>query len=107
MEIKLIKIGHLINRKRDGVSLETQNKLPAPEKSLEKSLERDINLNPSQTIEMPFKTTAFFSVDKDGNVVIKIVDSEGKVIRQIPPEEYIAMVRELKKAIKNLIDIEV
>ncbi len=103
MEIKLIKIGHLINRKRDAIPLEPQRKTS----TLEKSSEGDINLKPPQSIEMPFKTTAFFSVDKDGNVVIKIVDSEGKVIRQIPPEEYIAMVRELKKAIKNLIDIEV
>jgi uncharacterized FlaG/YvyC family protein len=52
-------------------------------------------------------TKAFFAVTEDENVVIKIVDSEGKLIRQIPPEEYLKMAEFLKNNNKNLFSVEV
>lgn len=50
---------------------------------------------------------AFFDIDENKNVVIKIVDSEGNLVRQIPPEEYIKMAESFKENIKNLFHIEV
>lgn len=52
-------------------------------------------------------TKAFFAVTEDESVVIKIVDEEGKLIRQIPPEEYLKMVEFLKNNHKNLFSVEV
>ncbi len=45
---------------------------------------------------------AFFSVDDNDNVVIKLVDSKGKVIKQIPAEEYLKMVKVLDENMKSL-----
>lgn len=52
-------------------------------------------------------TKAFFAVTEDKNVVIKIVDEEGNLLRQIPPEEYLKMVEFLKNNNKNLFSVEV
>lgn len=50
----------------------------------------------------PVSYKAFFEVDENKNVVIKVVDSEGRVIRQVPPEEYLKMAAAWKENIKNL-----
>ncbi len=50
---------------------------------------------------------AYFVVDEDRNIVIRVVDSEGKVVRQLPPDEYLQMMKSLKETFKNLIDVEV
>jgi uncharacterized FlaG/YvyC family protein len=55
----------------------------------------------------PVSYKAFFAVDENKNVVIKVVDSEGRVIRQMPPEEYLKMAAAWKKVIKNLFHKEV
>ncbi|MCX8030424.1 MAG: flagellar protein FlaG [Thermodesulfovibrionales bacterium] len=52
-------------------------------------------------------TKAFFAVTEDENVVIKIVDEEGNLIRQIPPEEYIKLLEFFKNYNKNLFSKEV
>ena len=49
----------------------------------------------------------FFALDENKNVVIRIVDSEGKLLRQIPPEEYLKMVEHLQNHTKNLFSVEV
>ncbi|KJR42800.1 Flagellar protein FlaG protein [Candidatus Magnetoovum chiemensis] len=49
---------------------------------------------------------AFFDVDENRNVVIKIVDSNGELIKQIPPEEYIKMSETLDESFKNLFHLE-
>ncbi|MCX7913853.1 MAG: flagellar protein FlaG [Thermodesulfovibrionales bacterium] len=48
------------------------------------------------------QTKVFFAVTENEDIVIKIVDSEGKLIRQIPPEEYLKMVESLKNACKSI-----
>ena len=53
------------------------------------------------------QTKAFFAVTEDKNVVIRIVDSEGNVLRQIPPEEYLKTAEFLKHTNKNLFSVEV
>ncbi len=50
--------------------------------------------------------SAYFAVDEHNNVVIRIVDQDGKVVRQIPPEEYLRMKEALKESIKNLLNLE-
>lgn len=50
--------------------------------------------------------SAYFAVDENNNVVIRIVDSDGNLVRQIPPEEYIRMKEALKETIKNLLNLE-
>ncbi|MEO5361126.1 MAG: flagellar protein FlaG [Nitrospirota bacterium] len=46
---------------------------------------------------------AFFAVDDDKNVVIKVTDSAGKVVRQIPAEDYLKMVKVLDENAKSLL----
>lgn len=53
------------------------------------------------------QTKAVFAVDGDKNVVVRIIDSDGKVLRQIPPEEYMATVSRLRELAKSLFDTEV
>lgn len=53
------------------------------------------------------KTKAVFEVDGNKNVIIRIFDSEGKLLRQIPSEEYIATVARLRELAKSLLDLEV
>jgi uncharacterized FlaG/YvyC family protein len=45
---------------------------------------------------------AYFAVDENKNVVIKIEDENGKVVRQIPPEEYLKMVDKIKQSAEKL-----
>ena len=52
-------------------------------------------------------TRAVFAVDGDKNVVVRIIDTDGKVLRQIPPEEYMATVARLRELSKSLFDTEV
>jgi len=50
---------------------------------------------------------AFFAIDENSRVVIRIVDSEGKIVRQIPPEEFLKAVEALKENMQHLLDREV
>lgn len=50
---------------------------------------------------------AFFAVDENKNVVIKVVDSDGNLIRQIPPEEFLKVAESLKNVTKKLLHLEV
>lgn len=45
---------------------------------------------------------AYFAVDDKDNVVIRVVDSKGKVLRQIPPEEYLKMAETMKTTSDHL-----
>ncbi len=49
-----------------------------------------------------YKYKAVFAVDKDENVVIRFIDKKGKVVRQVPPEEYLDMISKLKESTSNL-----
>ena len=58
------------------------------------------------TIEFPIQTKAVLAIDDDKNVVIQLLDKDGKVVRQMPPEDYLDMVKKLKEVIKSHYDIE-
>lgn len=62
---------------------------------------------PSVKIPEVGSTHAFFALDDKDNVVIKVVDGEGNLIMQIPPEEYIKMVKAMKDNIEHLFSKEV
>lgn len=53
-------------------------------------------------MEPPIQTRAVFAMDKDKNVTIQIIDKDGEVVRQIPPEEYIEMARKLKGEVESI-----
>ncbi|MBF0465975.1 MAG: flagellar protein FlaG [Nitrospirae bacterium] len=48
------------------------------------------------------KGKMYFAVDDNNNVVIKVEDSKGNVVSQIPPEEYIKMSKVLEEISTNL-----
>ncbi len=50
---------------------------------------------------------AFFAIDDNDNVVIRIVDEKGEVIKQIPPEEYMKMADVMREYTENLLHMEV
>ena len=58
------------------------------------------------TIEFPIQTKAVLAIDEDKNVVIQLLDKDGNVVRQMPPEDYLDMVKKLKEVIKSHYDIE-
>lgn len=45
---------------------------------------------------------AVFAVDDDKNVVIRVLDEDGKVIRQFPPEEFLEMAKNLENISKSI-----
>lgn len=49
---------------------------------------------------------AFFAVDENKNVVIRIKDAEGNVVKQIPPAEYLKMAEMLSESSKTLFHLE-
>ncbi len=65
---------------------------------------------PKETQKVEVKESlakAFFALDDNENVVIRIVDSEGRLLRQIPPEEYLKMVEYMRSYSKNIFSVEV
>ncbi len=65
-----------------------------------------LNNASESTIESPIQTKAVFAIDDNKNVVIQLLDEDGKVVQQIPPEDYLEMVKNLKKVVKSHYDIE-
>lgn len=55
-------------------------------------------------LEPPIQNRAVFAIDENRNVTIQIIDKDGKVLKQIPPEEYINMVRKLKQVTEGHFD---
>lgn len=58
------------------------------------------------TTEFPIQTKAVFAIDEDKNVVIQLLNKDGEVVRQMPPEDYFDMVKNLKAIVKSHYDIE-
>ncbi len=54
---------------------------------------------------IPADTKAVFAIDENKHVVIQLVNEEGDVIRQIPPEDYLEMLENLKIDLKSHYDI--
>ncbi|MCG6551492.1 MAG: flagellar protein FlaG [Candidatus Magnetominusculus sp. LBB02] len=76
-----------VNAKQDNVGNNTENK--AAEK------QQDEN------------GKAYFAVDADKNVVIKVTDASGKVVKQIPAEDYLQAVKVLDENAKDLLQSSV
>ncbi len=47
-----------------------------------------------------------FAVDGNNKVVLQVLDSKGKVLQQLPPEEFGPVAKELKALMKNLFSRE-
>ena len=45
-----------------------------------------------------------FRIDENDGLIVRIVDGSGKLIRQIPPEEIVALTRRMEEAIGVLFD---
>jgi uncharacterized FlaG/YvyC family protein len=41
--------------------------------------------------------TAYFAVDDKNNVVIRVIDAKGTIVKQIPPDEYLKMVKSMNE----------
>lgn len=54
-----------------------------------------------------FTLKAVFALDKEKNVVIRFLDKKGKIVRQIPPEEYINMAKKFRENVESLFSKEV
>ncbi len=97
----------------NSASLNPLNKVQKDERISQSKEVRKEDFITIQEIEKEVKTRvipaykASLALDEEKNVVIKITDSEGNLIRQIPPEEYLKMVSAWKENIKNLFHLEV
>ncbi len=50
---------------------------------------------------------AFFALDENDNVVIKVVDDKNELVKQIPPEDYLKVVNKLEENREHLFHKEV
>lgn len=74
----------------------------------DKELSTDKKVSPEELKkDAEKKNTAFFAVDDSNNVVIKIVNGKGELIKQIPPEDYLKMVEKMEKNSGKLFHKEV
>lgn len=62
---------------------------------------------PSESQDNSPELKAIFAVDDNKNVVVRLVDKNGKTIMQFPPEQLIKMSKELKLPLKNFFNKEV
>ncbi len=70
--------------------------------------DKDLEVKKLQEIsESVANYRAILEMDKDNNIIIKIMDSEGKIVRQIPPQEYIEMISAWKENVKAILHVEV
>ena len=53
-----------------------------------------------------FVNRAYFSIDDGGNIIIKVTDPKGELVRQIPPEDFIKAAEALKESFGNILDLE-
>ncbi|KJU84328.1 Flagellar protein FlaG protein, partial [Candidatus Magnetobacterium bavaricum] len=79
------------NVKQKTKTTQVEEEIKAKEKEKQKEKEYEKNFS-----------KAYFAIDDKDNVVIRIVDYEGKLIRQIPPEDYIKMLEAMDKNIESL-----
>lgn len=94
--------------KNDYLVLKKTEKAPDIDKKeySEYAKKEDDNKIENKEVKKTNTYRAFFDIDDKNNVVIKIVDSENNLIRQIPPEEYLKIKEALKQANKNLLHLE-
>jgi len=68
----------------------------------------DLALTKIQKNSDPFNRKLNFSFNKEiGRVVIKVMDSEtNTVVRQVPPEQFIHLVEEIRKITGSVVDLK-
>ncbi len=62
---------------------------------------------PSASQEDSAKFKAIFAIDDNKNIVVRLIDKNGKTIMQFPAEHLIRISKELKLPVKNLFNKEV
>ncbi|MCI4624511.1 MAG: flagellar protein FlaG [Candidatus Magnetoovum sp. WYHC-5] len=72
----------------------------------------ELGIEELKPIELPeidmIVNKAYFAVDeKAQQVVIRIVNPDGELLKQIPPEEYLKLVERMKVSYQNLFHAEV
>ena len=106
ININLIANPSLIKRGERGDA--DYNRVGKTEKELNnilKNIEHSVDdIDNSQSLKF-YK--AFFAIDENKNIVIRVVDQEGNLVRQIPPEEYLKATESLKMVSKRLLHLEV
>ncbi|MFQ5596579.1 MAG: flagellar protein FlaG [Nitrospiria bacterium] len=77
--------------------------------SIERNASVPIEGSNDPSPEMPKNIVAYkalFSMDDLGNVVIKVLDQEGELVKQIPPEQFLKAAEALKESFGNILDLE-
>ena len=82
----------------DVVSLHRQNAASDREEKKQQEQQQAVETESAQI----YKYKAVFAMDKEDNVVIRFVDKDGEVVRQVPPEEYLDMISKLKDSTSHL-----
>lgn len=82
----------------DVVSLHRQNAASDREEKKQQEQQKAVETESAQI----YKYKAVFAMDKEDNVVIRFVDKDGEVVRQVPPEEYLDMISKLKDSTSHL-----
>lgn len=62
---------------------------------------------PSASQEGSAELKAIFAIDDSKNVVVRLIDKNGKTVMQFPPEQLIKIAKELKLPVTNLFNKEV
>lgn len=109
-------IGQLIKNMKDEHVRNTQavkKQQDSPGTAESVNVKNNQEVQAQETVEAPkveiknTQTKAFFAVTENKDVVIRIVDPEGNLISQIPPEEFLKTAEFLKNTNKNLFSVEV
>lgn len=61
-------------------------------------------IEPRDPIDVGSGHAAFFAVDGDGKVVIRVVDQAGQVINQIPDADQLRVMNVLMERVQRLVD---
>lgn len=49
---------------------------------------------------------AFFALDGEDNVVIRFADKEGNIVKQLPPEEFLRLQKQLEETVDSLFSVK-
>lgn len=74
---------------------------PVPERDASTSNGLILDIEPTMEVHK-----ALFSVDDEGNTIIKIIDPEGELVKQIPPEKFLEAAAALRESFGDILDLE-
>lgn len=75
------------------------------EEQVNQDVKKEVNRQTTKPPEME-TNRAYIDVDQNDKVVIKVVDSEGKLVKQFPPEERLKAAEFLESHLSNLFEIK-